>query len=83
MDSSSHDLGAELRMHSFTINCDTFSNEEKVVVVFPVTSVGVACSEAMLAPCSRPSDLVNGFDEIVFQEFPLVVIMCPGSLSVF
>ena len=23
---SSHDLGAELRMHSFTVNCDTFSN---------------------------------------------------------
>ena len=28
MGSSSHDLGAELRMHSFTVNCDTFSNEE-------------------------------------------------------
>ena len=26
MGSSSHDLGAELRMHSFTVNCDTFSN---------------------------------------------------------
>ena len=24
--SSSHDLGAEIRMHSFTVNCDTFSN---------------------------------------------------------
>ena len=23
MGSSSHDLGAELRMHSFTVNCDT------------------------------------------------------------
>ena len=22
--SSSHDLGAELRMHSFNVNCDTF-----------------------------------------------------------
>ena len=31
--SSSHDLGAELRMHSFTVNCDTFSNEEKVAVI--------------------------------------------------
>ena len=48
MGSSSHDLGAELRMHSFTVNCDTFSNEEKVV---PVTSVEVTCSEAMLALC--------------------------------
>ena len=36
--SSSHDLGAELRMHSFTVNCDTFSNEEKVAAVVPVTS---------------------------------------------
>ena len=27
-------------MHSFIVNCDTFSNEEKVVAVVPVTSVG-------------------------------------------
>ena len=47
--SSSHDLGAELRMNSFTVNCDTFSNEEKVAAVVPVTSVEVTCSEAMLA----------------------------------
>ena len=33
MGSSSYDLGAELRMHSFTVNCDTFSNEEKVAAV--------------------------------------------------
>ena len=49
MGSSSRDLGAELRMHSFTVNCDTFSNEEKVAVVVQVTSVEVECSEAMLA----------------------------------
>ena len=49
MGSSSHDLGAELRMHSFTVNCDTFSYEEKVTVVVPVTSVEATCSEAMLA----------------------------------
>ena len=49
MGSSSHDLGTELRMHSFTVNCDTFSNEEKVESVVPVTSVEVTCSEAMLA----------------------------------
>ena len=48
MESSSHDLGAELRMHSITVNCDTFSNEEKVAAVVPVTSVEVTCSEAML-----------------------------------
>ena len=46
MGSSSHDLEAEIRMHSFTANCDTFSNEEKVAAVFPVTSVEVTCSEA-------------------------------------
>ena len=49
MGSSSHDLGAELRKHSFTVNCDTFSKEEKVAAVVPVTSVEVTCSEAMLA----------------------------------
>ena len=49
MGSSSHDLGAELRMHSFNGNCDTFTNEEKVAAVVPVTSVEVTCSEAMLA----------------------------------
>ena len=30
MGSSSHDLVAELRMHYFTVNCDTFSNEIKL-----------------------------------------------------
>ena len=49
MGSRSYDLGAELRMHSFTINCETFSTLEKVAVVVPVTSVEVTCSEAMLA----------------------------------
>ena len=49
MGSCSHDLGAELRMHSFTVNYDTFSNEEKVAAVVPVTSVEVTCLEAMLA----------------------------------
>ena len=36
-------------MHSFTVDFDTFSNEEKVAAVIPVTSVEVTCSEAMLA----------------------------------
>ena len=49
MVSNSHDLVAELIMHSFTFNCDTFSNEEKVAAVVPVTSVEATCSEAMLA----------------------------------
>ena len=51
MGSSSHDIGAEIRMHSFTVNCETFSNEKKVAAVVPVTSVEVTCSEAMLALC--------------------------------
>ena len=49
MGSRSHDFGAELRMHSFNVNFDTFTNEEKVEVVVLVTSVEVTCSEAMLA----------------------------------
>ena len=49
MGSSSHDLVTEIRMHSFTVNCNTLSNEEKVAAVVPVTSVEVTCSEAMLA----------------------------------
>ena len=49
MGSSSHDLGAELRMHSSTADCDTFSNDEKASVVVLETSVVAACSEAMLA----------------------------------
>ena len=49
MGSSSNDIGEESRMHSFTVNCDTFSNEEKVAAIVPVTSVEVTCSEAMLA----------------------------------
>ena len=36
-------------MYSFTVNCDTFSNDEKDAVVVPVKSVEVTCSEAMLA----------------------------------
>ena len=49
MGSSSHDLGAELRMHSFTVNSETFSNYEKSEAVVPVTSVEVTCSKAMLS----------------------------------
>ena len=48
MGTSSHDLGAEIRMHSFTVNCDTFSNKEKVAAVVPGTSIELTCSEAML-----------------------------------
>ena len=49
MGSSSYDVEAKLRMHSFTVNCDTFSNVEKVASVVPVTSVEVTCSKTMLA----------------------------------
>ena len=51
MGSRSHDLGAEIRMHYFTVNRDTFSNEENVAVVVPVTSVEVTCTETILALC--------------------------------
>ena len=36
-------------MHSFTVNYETFSNEEKVAAAVPVTSGEVTCSEATLA----------------------------------
>ena len=36
-------------MHSLTVNSDTFSNEEIVAAVIPVTSDEVTCSKAMLA----------------------------------
>ena len=49
IESSSHDSGAEIRMHSFTVNSDTYSNEEKVAAVVPVRSVDVTCYEAILA----------------------------------
>ena len=41
-------------MHSFTVDCETFSKffkEEKIAAVVPVTSVEVACSDAMLSLC--------------------------------
>ena len=36
-------------MHSFTVDCDAFSSEEKVAVVVSLTSFEATCSEAMLA----------------------------------
>ena len=70
MGSSSHDLGAELRMHSFTVNYDIFSNEEKFAAVVPVTSVEVTCSEAMLAlSFSRTGELgINVIDTSEEEE---------------
>ena len=38
-------------MHSFSVNCDTYSKEEIVAAVVQVSSVDVACSEAMIALC--------------------------------
>ena len=46
MGSRSHDIGAEIRMHSFTVNCDRFSNETKFAVDVQVTSVEATGSEA-------------------------------------
>ena len=45
----SHDFGAEVKKPSFTVNFDTFSNEEKVAVVVLVTSFEVTGSVAMSA----------------------------------
>ena len=36
MGSRSHDLGTELRMHSFPVDHDIFSNKEEVEAVDPV-----------------------------------------------
>ena len=49
--SRSRDVGAEIRIHSFTVDCDTFSNEVKIEVVVLVTSeeVDVKGSKAMFA----------------------------------
>ena len=53
MASRSHDIGAEIRMHSLTVDYGRFSNEEKSAVVVPVTSVEVeiAGSETIIALC--------------------------------
>ena len=69
MGSSSHDLGAEIRMHSFTVYCDTFSNEEKVAAVVPVTSVEGTCLEAMLA-LSFSTSLVKCLMKILGMSTP-------------
>ena len=44
-------------MQSLTVDCDTFSNEGKVAVVVPVTSLGVAGSEEMPSLASFPTML--------------------------
>ena len=35
--SRSHDLGAELRMHFLTVDCDTSTNKDIAALVVPVT----------------------------------------------
>ena len=49
MGSRSHNLGAEIRMHSFTVNCETFANEKKVALAVQVKIVEVTGSEAMFS----------------------------------
>ena len=47
MGSSSHDLGAELRMHSFTVNCDTFSSLYVVSLVILTSGFSLSwCTES-------------------------------------
>ena len=48
MGSSSHDLGAELRMHSFTVNCDTFSNEEYTQIMSFMESMKLVIAYMLL-----------------------------------
>ena len=48
MGSRSRDIGAEISMHSFTVDCDAFSNEEKVALFVLVKSVEATGSVAML-----------------------------------
>ena len=59
MGSSSHYLGAELRMHSFIVNCEAFSNGEKVAAVVPVTSVEVTCSVIRMMSHSTTVQIVR------------------------
>ena len=49
MESRSHDIGAELRMHSLTDDCDSFANEYKVAVIVSVMigEVEITGSEAI------------------------------------
>ena len=35
MGSRTHDLGSELIMHSLTVDCEAFSNDEKAAAVVP------------------------------------------------
>ena len=39
MGSRSHDLRADERMHSFAVDCETVSNEDKFAVVVQLASV--------------------------------------------
>ena len=51
--SRSHDIGAEIRMHSFSVDCNTYSNEEEVAVVVSVTCVVVTCFSTLLVKCQK------------------------------
>ena len=75
MGSCSHGIEAELNMHSFTVNCDTFSIEGKVSAVVPVTSVDVTCSDAMLA-LSFSTLLVMCLMKILVFIFIPTVFVC-------
>ena len=62
MGSSCIDFGAELRMHSFTVNCDTFSNEEKVAAVIQCNQKCERChSNARIRTIHSSPECVQAF----------------------
>ena len=68
MGSSSHDLGAEFRMHSFTVNCDTFFSLGTYVLIKIKTYV---LDEGSLLPKYRDCTTSNDFE---------LYLMCCGVM---
>ena len=68
-------------MQYFTVNCDSFSNEEKVAVVVPVTTVEITCSEAMLA-LSFSTLLVMCLMKILGRSAPALGWQYFGCMSI-
>ena len=82
-------------MHSFIVDCDTFSNDEKVTVAVQITSLEATCSDAMQALCfsslaskfmlirlgsSAQGQLVgNGLGQCLFES--VLTIRCSSLLE--
>ena len=61
MGSRSHDSGTKIRMHPLTVHRDTFSNEGKLALVVPVTSVEAE---------------ITGSKEIIALSFSMSLLVC-------